>query len=118
MNPATTGDDWMSDNGKHFAWRIVQVLCSVLLAGVTITTPMVVSAVSNIHEATHALSERVTAVEQTRLTVTEAHKLQRQIDAKADMIYCAEQWAGVTAQLNTIHAAVTRLEVLVERSPP
>jgi len=106
------------DNGKHFAWRVVQVLCSVLLLGVTITTPMVVSAVSKIYESTHVLSERVTAIESTRLTVTEGHKLQRQIDTKADMIYCTQQWATVNAKLVTIHDAVTRLEVLAEHNPP
>lgn len=105
-------------NNKLWAWRIVQVMCSVLLVAVTIATPMMVSAVSRINEATHILSERLTAIEATRLTVTDGHKLQRQIDAKADVSYCTRQWAAVNEKLNTIHDAVTRLEVLAEHNPP
>lgn len=103
-------------NGKMWAWRFAQAGAGMVLTAVSIATPLAWSAVSNINEATHALSIRVTAIESTSLTVTEAHKLQRQIDAKADMTYCAEQWSAVTAQLSTIHAAVTRLEVLVEQT--
>ncbi len=101
----------MNDNGKHFAWRIVQVLASFLLAVVAITTPMMVSAVSNIHEATHALSERVTAIEANRFTVLDGHGLQRQIDSKA----CLDHLTDINNKLATIQDAVTRLEVLAEQ---
>lgn len=98
------------NNGKLWAWRIVQITSGLILAGVSVTTPIVVAAISEIHESTHALSERLTAIEAARFTPTDANDLQRQIDTKAGMVYCAQQWARVNEKLNLIHRLVVRLE--------
>lgn len=58
-------------NGKIWAWRLVQAVAGMVLTAMSITTPLVVSAVSNINEATHALSERLTSIEATVSQVDE-----------------------------------------------
>lgn len=106
-------------NGKLWVWRMVQAIAGMILTGVAVTTPIVVSAIAEIHESTHALSERLTAIESAHVTPADARDLQRQIDAKADMVYCAEQWATVNEKLNLIHRLVIRLEARsADRTPP
>ena len=105
-------------NGKLWAWRLVQAIAGIVLACVTITTPIVVSAISEIHESTHALSERLTAIEASRFKPSDAGDLQRQLDTKADMDYCARQWEMANDKLNSIHRAVIRLEARSNGSPP
>lgn len=101
----------MSDiNGKVWAWRLVQAVAGMLLLAVSITTPLAVSAVSDITSATAKLNDRVTTMEANRFTLEDGHSLQRQIDTKADMAHCAAQWATVTDRLNDIHRLVVRLE--------
>lgn len=41
------------------------MVAGLLLAGITITTPLVCSSISNIHKASHALSERLAGIEAT-----------------------------------------------------
>lgn len=100
----------MSDNGKAWTWRTVQALAGVLLTAVSIATPMVVSAVSDMSDATAKLNDRVTTMEANRFTAEDGHDLQRQIDTKGDVDKCAQRWEQVNKRLNDIHRLVVRLE--------
>ncbi len=103
-----------TNGGRLWAWRIVQTLAGVVLTAVSITTPLVVSAVSNMSDATAALSERMVKIESTTFTADDRLEVWRALDAKADLDYCAKQWLTVTEKLNEIHRAVVRLEVAQE----
>lgn len=100
----------MSDNGKAWAWRFVQAVAGLVLVTLTISTPMVVSAVSDMTAATAKLNDRVTTMEANRFTAEDGRDLQRQIDTKGDVDKCAKRWQQVNERLNDIHRLVVRLE--------
>lgn len=99
-----------SNGSKLWAWRCVQALAAILLAAVSITTPLAVSAVSNVAASTKKLDQRITAIEANRFTAADGHDLQRQIDTKAAAANCAAQWQAINDKLNEIHRLVVRLE--------
>ena len=105
MTPETNGS-------KIWAWRITQALAGLCLAVVSVTTPLVVSAVTKMSQATAALEHRVTAIESTRFGTASALQMWRAVDAKADLAKCVAEWAAIHEKLNEIHRAVVRLEAL------